>query len=103
MHAESMGEIKSFRGQSFREALAALPEKVQHLSEARFQLFLATPAGPTWHRRALQGAEDAKVGREAIWVDRGHRAVFRRGLLDTDGANTIVWEWIGTTEQFTQI
>lgn len=90
---------KSVRLRSYHDCLDRLPEAVRDLAEERYRnLFLLDPRHP-----ALDGLRyKHRFDDRPVWkvaVGRRHRAL-AFVETDTDGAETFVWYWIGSHEDY---
>lgn len=82
--------MKSHTTQSFRKALAALPEEVREQARAAYRLFQRDPHHPSLRFKPVHPSQPIYSAR----VGRSYRAV---GLLDGDA---VIWYWIGSHSEY---
>ena len=77
----------------FREALAALPTEVRERAQEAYRLFAADPRHPSLRFKKVHPSEPIY----SVRITRQYRAL---GLLQAD---TVVWFWIGSHEEYERL
>lgn len=72
---------------SFWEAFEKLPQEIQELARANYELLRENPRHPSLHFKKVGGNWSVRVGRK-------YRA------LGTDVEDGVLWAWIGTHAEY---
>lgn len=87
--------MKSRRTQRFRALYDALPERVRRDADAAYARFAADPNYPGLNLERIQGVKaplfSARVNEQYRVLGRG------------EGADTVVWFWIGTHQDYDKL
>jgi len=85
----------SRRTQRFRALYDALPERIQRDADDACAQFAANPNHPGLHFERIQGVKEPLVSAR---VSEQYRVLGR-----AEGADTVVWFWIGTHQEYDKL
>jgi len=87
---------RNVRTAGYRERLERLPQHIQMLAAAAFEVFLADPEDPALHNHALDDTRRGRHRKEsrAVWITRRYRAIY---VVDGD---VNVWYWVGSHSDY---